>query len=105
MTSPPHPDFGTCPACGGRTLPVLELSPCGHDVAPRLAPLDEPGRVYSWTRSWSSPEDSTIIVMADFFDGDLRVTGPLDGDVGIAIGDTVWAHVGTASPFVLSTER
>lgn len=105
MTNAAHPDFGTCPECGYKTLPVLDLSPCGHDVEPSLAPLEAPGRVYSWTRSWSSPDDSRIIVMADFFDGELRVTGPLDRDAAISIGDTVWTFIGEASPFVLSPER
>jgi len=105
MTSDQHPEIGICPTCGYRMLPILELTPCGHNEESQREPLDGQGRVYSWTRSWSSPDESRLIVMADFFDGQLRVTGPLDGDDDVAIGDAVWAYVGTDSPFVLSTSR
>ncbi|MEX2562284.1 MAG: hypothetical protein WD358_03410 [Nitriliruptoraceae bacterium] len=105
MMSSQHPEIGICPICGYRMLPILDLMPCGHSGEVERQPLEEQGRVYSWTRSWSSPDDSRLIVMADFFDGQLRVTGPLDGDSDVAIGDAVWAHVGSDSPFVLSTSR
>lgn len=104
MSNPSRPEYGTCPTCGMHTLPVQDLSPCGHDVEPVLAPLEAQGVVYSWTRSWSTPDDSRLIVMADFLDGALRVTGPLAGDGPVEIGDTVWAHVGTDSPYVLSQQ-
>jgi len=35
-------EYGTCPVCGTMMLPVLEMSPCGHDAPPVRAPLTEP---------------------------------------------------------------
>ncbi|HJR93542.1 MAG TPA: hypothetical protein VJ938_13940 [Acidimicrobiia bacterium] len=82
-------EYGTCPVCGTVMLPVLDLSPCGHDAPPVRAPLTESGTVYSWTRVWLGDEpNGRLIVMADFLDGALRVTAPLDG-AEIAIGDAV----------------
>ncbi|MEX2423506.1 MAG: hypothetical protein WD990_05970 [Acidimicrobiia bacterium] len=43
--------------------------------------------------------------MADFFDGGLRITGPLVGTETVAIGDRVNAFVGTDTPVVLSSDR
>lgn len=91
--------YGRCPACGYVTLPVLELSPCGHADAPDVQPLDGPGVVYSWTAV--GEEGETLMVMADFLDGALRVTGPLDATTEIAIGDEVVVAPGTSSPYVL----
>lgn len=100
-----RPDVGTCPICGMRMVPVLELPPCGHDAQPSISSLDGPGVVYSWTRLWSSAETSQLMVMADFFDGDLRITAPLVGADAVAIGDQVHAAVGTETPVVLAAVR
>ena len=100
-----RPKVGTCPTCGMRMVPVLELPPCGHDATPSIAPLDSPGVVYSWTRIWSSADASTLMVMADFFDGGLRITAPLVGAEHVEIGDQVNAVVGTETPVVLAAIR
>jgi uncharacterized OB-fold protein len=100
-----RPNVGTCPTCGMRMVPVLDLPPCGHDAQPSIAPLDEPGIVYSWTRLWSSAEASQLMVMADFFDGGLRITAPLMGADAVAIGDAVHAVVGNETPVVLVAVR
>ena len=94
-------EYGTCPVCGTVMLPVLEMSPCGHDAPPVRAPLTEPGTVYSWTRVWLGDEpDGRLIVMADFLDGGLRVTAPLDGSE-IAIGDAVLLTTADDVPYRL----
>jgi uncharacterized OB-fold protein len=94
-------DYGTCPVCGTVMLPVLKMSPCGHDAPPVRAPLTEPGTVYSWTRVWLGDEpDGRLIVMADFLDGGLRVTAPLDGSE-IAIGDAVLLTTADDVPYRL----
>lgn len=100
-----HPKVGTCPTCGMRMVPVLELPPCGHDSPPSIVPLDGPGVVYSWTRLWSSAESSQLMVMADFFDGGLRITAPLVGAETVAIGDRVHAFTGTETPVVLAAGK
>ena len=82
-------------------LPVLDMSPCGHDAPPVLAPLTEPGTVYSWTRVWLGDDpDGRLIVMADFLDGALRVTAPLDG-TEIATGDAVLLTAADDAPYRL----
>ncbi|HSJ29001.1 MAG TPA: hypothetical protein VLB67_12400 [Acidimicrobiia bacterium] len=90
-----HPDYGRCPRCGYLTFPVLELSPCGHDDPPVRASLDATGTVYSWTRVWETPESGSLMAMADFFDGALRITAPVRDAGEIAIGDEVLAVSGT----------
>jgi uncharacterized OB-fold protein len=87
----PHPDFATCTDCGKRMLPVLDLPPCGHDAPQEIAPLDTPGVVYAWTRAWSTLDQGTLMAMADFLDGSLRVTAPLVEAEEVAIGDEVVA--------------
>ena len=99
------PTVGTCPVCGTRMFPILSFPPCGHDATPTIGPLDTPGIVYSWTRVWPSADSSRLMVMADFFDGDLRITAPLVGTDTIAIGDRVRAFVGTETPVVLAADR
>lgn len=96
-----RPDVGTCPTCGMRMYPVLALPPCGHEAEPIVAPLDAAGVVYSWTRVWPTVETSRVMVMADFFDGGLRITGPLVGADSVQIGDTVHAVAGTDTPVAL----
>ena len=91
-------EYGTCPKCGYLTLPVLEMSPCGHDDAPILAELAEPGTVYSWTKVARSG-GSQVLAMADFFDGRLRVTAPVLDPGDIAIGDSVVAIAGSETPY------
>jgi uncharacterized OB-fold protein len=83
-------------------LPILALSPCGHEKAPTVTPLDQPGVVYSWTRVWlGSEENGRILAMADFLNGQLRVTAPVVGVDQIAIGDSVEVTVGTDTPLAL----
>lgn len=100
-----RPNVGTCPTCGMRMVPILALPPCGHETPPTIAPLDGPGVVYSWTRLWPSPDTSKLMVMADFLDGDLRITAPLVAADTVAIGDRVHAVVGTETPIVLTADR
>jgi uncharacterized OB-fold protein len=100
-----HPEYGRCPRCGYLTLPVLELSPCGHDAEPQRELLDSAGTVYSWTRVWDTPESGHLMAMADFFDGALRVTAPVHGSDDIAIGDQVEAIVGTDTPVALTVRQ
>ncbi len=92
------PDFGECPVCGTRTMPVLDLPPCGHNRPLIVRPLDTEGVVYSWTRLWTSTESNVLLVMADFLNGTLRAAAPLTGADSIAIGDTVIARVGVETP-------
>ncbi|MDP2624193.1 MAG: hypothetical protein Q8Q29_10395 [Actinomycetota bacterium] len=95
-------EYGTCPVCGYVMLPVLDRSPCGHREASELRPLDKPGVVYSWTVSRiASDEDGTLLAMADFLDGRIRVTAPvLDADA-IGIGDEVDVVPGVDTPLTL----
>jgi len=82
-------------------LPVLSISPCGHDGEPEILPLTSAGTVYSHTRVWASDKVSTVIVMADFLEGELRVAAPLLGADDIAIGDAVRAVPGKTTPYAL----
>jgi len=94
--------YGSCPVCGYVMLPVLDRSPCGHRAAPDLRPLDEPGVVYSWTVSRiSSDEDGTLLAMADFLDGRIRVIAPLLEADAVAIGDEVDVVPGIDTPLAL----
>lgn len=93
-------EHGVCPECGYRMLPVLPLLPCGHDATPTIEPLDDTGVVYSFTRLWSG-DTATVVAMADFHDGALRIAAPvLDVDT-IAIGDPVRATPGRTTPYAL----
>lgn len=92
--------FARCPVCDEMTFPVHELSPCGHDAEPRLVPLTEAGRVFSWTRTHQQ-DAVTVLAMADFFDGALRITAPIRGVTEIAIGDLVRARSGDDGSFLL----
>lgn len=95
-------EYGTCPTCGYVMLPVLPLSPCGHDDQPVLTPLDEPGVVYSWTTVRPGEEEpGKTLAMADFLDGRLRVTAPVLDGGGVAIGDQVKVTIGWDTPFGL----
>ena len=81
------PQFGTCPRCGYLKYPVLPVSPCGHSDAVVVAPLEESGVVYSWTRVSIDPKsEGTLIAMVDFLGGGIRVTAPLVGATEVAIG-------------------
>ena len=93
-------DYGTCPTCCYLTLPVLPLSPCGHEASPVVAPLTEVGVVYAHTRVWSG-EVATIQVMADFFDGRLRVNGPLREAQEVSVGDRVQVIAVDEGPYAL----
>jgi len=79
--------YARCPVCGQATFPVHALSPCGHDAEPILAPLEEAGEVFSWTRTHRSDGGVTPIAMADFFGGELRVAAPVLRVDEVAIGD------------------
>ena len=79
-------------------MPILDFLPCGHDVEPERAPLDSIGSVYSWTRSRLGQHE-VLIVMADFFEGALRVTAPLLDDTEPAIGKAVRLVSGTGIPY------
>lgn len=82
-------------------LPVLELSPCGHDVEPQRALLDVAGTVYSYTRLEKGDGPEGFIAMADFFDGRLRVNAPVLAVASVAIGDTVRVVAATDTPYAL----
>lgn len=98
------PDYGTCPVCGYMMMPILELMPCGHDAVPQRAPLDSVGQVYSWTRSWHGEGLSTLIAMADFFEGRLRITAPVVNAESVEVGDTIAARASDEGPYVLVVE-
>jgi uncharacterized OB-fold protein len=78
--------YARCPVCDQSTFPVHELSPCGHDSAPLLVPLNDVGEAFSWTRTHGT-NGVTPIAMVDFIGGELRVTAPVLGPTEIAIGD------------------
>ena len=91
-------EYGICPTCGYEMFPVLPQLPCGHEVAPMLEALDEPGIVYSWTRVWLDDGTSRVIAMVDFREGRVRVTAPvLDDDV--EIGSSLRIRPGTTTPY------
>ncbi len=94
-------EYGTCPACRYVMLPILPLSPCGHDDQPVLTPLTESGIVYSWTAVQRTLEESTTLAMADFLEGRLRITAPIIDSAEIAIGDRVRVTLGRDTPFGL----
>lgn len=82
-------------------LPVLPLSPCGHGEPAELVELTDRGVVYSWTIVAEPNGEDTVMVMADFLDGGLRLTSPLAGADRVAIGDHVVVEHGNETPFVL----
>jgi uncharacterized OB-fold protein len=94
-------EYGQCPVCGYVMLPVLDRAPCGHHEAPELRPLDEPGVVYSWTVTRISEDDGTLLAMADFLGGRIRVTAPVLHADEIAIGDEVDVVSGIDTPLAL----
>lgn len=79
--------YARCPDCGDLSFPQHLLLPCGHDGPPELVPFVEPGEVYSWTRTHG--DDGTLLAMADFLGGDLRVTARVEGADAVSIGDPV----------------
>lgn len=93
-------EYGTCPQCGDLSFPVLPLSPCGHGDEPQRRPLDEAGVVYSWTRVWAGDE-STLMAMADFLEGRLRVTAPVMDAEEIEIGAPVRVCPGLDTPYAM----
>jgi hypothetical protein len=78
------------------------MSPCGHIEEPVVAELDECGEVYSWTKV--TVGEDRVMVMADFFDGDLRVTAPLLSGA-VAIGDVVCLVAGDSTPFAFEVSQ
>ena len=103
MTLDQSPEYGECPICGDRMIPILELSPCGHDAETIVRTLDSEGIIYSWTRLWATPESSTLVAMADFLDGTLRIAAPVSADSvdSLEIGGSVIARRGGATPLEL----
>lgn len=102
MTPDSPAEYGACPRCGALTLPVLAMSPCGHADAPLVRQLAAPGVVYSWTRV--AAPTATVLAMVDFFDGALRVAGPVAAS-DVAIGDHVLAVVGADTPIVFRPSK
>jgi uncharacterized OB-fold protein len=92
------PEYGECPECGKRTIPALELLPCGHEGEPIVRQLEAEGTIYAWTRSWTSPDTSTILAMVDFMDGTLRAAAPVIETDQVNTGDLVRARVGDETP-------
>ena len=101
MTRDARVAYGSCPICGYVMLPVLPLSPCGHGEPADLVELTDPGVVYSWTIVVGPSGEDTVMVMADFLRGRLRLTSPLAGSDRVAIGDEVVVENGNDTPFVL----
>jgi uncharacterized OB-fold protein len=95
------PLYARCPVCHEASFPVHVLSPCGHGGDPILEPLTATGTVYSWTRSHSA-DGATLIAMADFLDGELRVTAPVLGADAVAIDDRLTVVTGGDLPFALA---
>lgn len=90
-------EYGRCGTCGNLMFPVPEISPCGHSGKVETSPLEEPAFVYSWTRMRLGQD--RILVMADFFDGELRVTAPLLDADSVEIGDRVRLVKGDDTPY------
>lgn len=96
-------EYGRCPQCGTVEFPILPRPSCGHTVAPERIPLTAPGVVYSWTRVHGTPgEPPTVIAMADFLEGRLRVTAPMPGVAAVAIGDPVVVVADPVLPYALA---
>jgi uncharacterized OB-fold protein len=100
MTGLSEVDYATCPVCGAVTFPVHELSPCGHSAAPELHPLTVAGEVFSWTRTHGE-QGPTVLAMADFLGGAIRVTAPVLDAGDVQIGDRLVVRSGSGLPFVL----
>ena len=94
-------DYGICPICGYVMLPVLPLLPCGHSEEPLLNPLNELGTVFSWT-TVRLGDAGQPVAMADFLDGQLRVTAPVLNAGTVAIGDKVKLTIGRDTPYGLN---
>jgi len=93
--------YARCVVCGTAYFPVHVLAPCGHSEEPTLHAFDEAGVVYSWTRSHGA-DGAVPIAMADFLDGELRVTAPVVGADEVAIGDLLVVRLAEQPPFVLA---
>lgn len=102
MSSDRIPEFGECPICGNRTIPVLRLLPCGHDAEPVIQALQTEGVIYAWTRSWTTPDTNTLLAMVDFMNGTLRAAAPVMGVDQVEIGDHVIARIGADTPLAFS---
>jgi uncharacterized OB-fold protein len=94
--------YARCPVCGEASFPQHLLSPCGHDAPPELVAFDAPGEVYSWTRTHG--DDGAVLAMADFLEGELRVTAPVVGGEDVAIGDRVVVVSHADGSFALARE-
>jgi uncharacterized OB-fold protein len=102
MTDLIETDYATCPECGAVTFPVHQLSPCGHSAPPELHPLTEEGEVFSWTRTYGE-HGPTVLAMADFLGGAIRVTAPVLDAAEVQIGDRLLVRGASDLPFVLVT--
>lgn len=92
------PRYAVCPECQTHMFPLLPFSSCGHVTEPEQHPLTDEGVVYAWTRVWKG-ETPTVVAMVDFFDGRLRVNGPVADATEVAIGDRVTVETAEATPF------
>lgn len=95
-------EYGRCAVCGYLMLPVPDIPPCGHRCVVETRPLEEPAVVYSWTRMRLGQDQ--ILVMADFFDGGLRVTAPLLDADSVEIGDRVRLVEGNDTPYAFEMD-
>ena len=93
--------YARCPVCDHATFPVHVLSPCGHDAEPIVAPLEDAGEVFSWTRTHQA-DGVTPIAMTDFLGGELRVTAPVVGVDEVAIGDRLVVLASADGDFFLA---
>lgn len=93
-----HVDYGECTECGFLMLPIPALSPCGHSAPVETRPLSDTGVVYTWTRARLGASDQ-LMVMADFFDGRLRITAPLLESEQVSIGASVTLITGVNTPY------
>lgn len=106
MTAQSKPQYGECPTCRRRTIPVLDLLPCGHEAEAIVQTLDTEGVVYAWTRTTGSGGSApTVLAMVDFLDGTLRASAPVLGVASLEIGDRVLARHGEETPLAFELHR
>jgi uncharacterized OB-fold protein len=96
--------YARCSVCDEAYFPLHTLTPCGHSAPPSLHSFTEPGEVYAWTRSHGSG-GAVLIAMADFLDGDIRVTAPVPGVDAIAVGDHLTVLTSEDGSFILAQDR
>ena len=89
-----------CPACGHAAFPEHALPTCGHAGPGTSYSFTEEGQVYAWTRVHGAG-GTTLLAMADFLDGEVRVTAPLVGTAEVSVGDRVRVRRGAELPYEL----